>query len=126
MSMNPGRFQVIRSGTLSAPAGASTGAHLWGKNWPYLVKGIRAVVRTASTGTTTLKIQKDTDIAFGTAVDLATITIASTDLAGTTFEAAVTDATKDLAKTDFVRVRHSGADASLVADWELIATPADD
>lgn len=125
MSMNPGRFQVIKFGSISAPGAASTVGHLWGKNWPYLVKGIRAVVRTAAAGTTTLKIQKDTSIAFGSAVDLATITISSSDAAGTTFEAAVADASRDLASTDFIRIRHSAADASLVLDWELIATPAD-
>lgn len=126
MGLNPGKFQLLKAGVISAPGGASTPAILWGKNQPFLVQGVRALVTTAATGSTTLKIQSDTDVAFGTAVDLGTITVTSGDAAGSSFEVLVADASKDRAKTDYIRLRHSGADASLVLQWELFGTPAID
>lgn len=127
MSIDYNRAQVIRYGTVTAAissGGVEQGTRQWCKTNPFLVLGLRVLIKTAATqASQTVKIQKsDTSGSFSSPTDLATVTIASTDAATTTFESRVDADACQIEPGEQVRVFHTvgSSEASLIYDYEVI------
>lgn len=111
---------VIINGTYSIPIRL-----LYSKNFDWLVRGIQIKINTAAASASQyVALQSGATTAFSSPVEIARVTIASTDAAGTLFQVQATDAYARVPAGYFVRLVHvaTSTDASLDYDYEIFGT----
>lgn len=120
------RGSVPGAGAIANGTVVLNGAFAWCSG-PWLAIALEVYVKTAgASATQTVVLQaSDTSGSFSSPTTLATVTIASTDVAGTKFQAYVAAGSTDLASTQSTRVVHvaTSTDATLVYDFRVITSP---